>query len=32
MAADDMRAMFFVYLILIAAGLFGFTLLGLLQR
>ena len=32
MAADDMRAMFFVYLTVIAAGLVGFTLLGLLQR
>jgi hypothetical protein len=32
MAADDMRAMFFLYLTLIAAGLVGFTLLGLLQR
>jgi hypothetical protein len=28
----DMRTMFFLYLVVIAAGLVGFTLLGLLQR
>ena len=32
MPADIMRVMFFLYLALIAAGLVGFTLLGLLQR
>jgi hypothetical protein len=32
MSADIMRTMFMIYLVLIAAGLVGFTLLGLLQR
>lgn len=32
MCASTMRAMFVIYLALIAAGLVGFTLLGLLQR
>jgi len=32
MSADIMRTMFMIYLALIAAGLVGFTLLGLLQR
>jgi hypothetical protein len=32
MSADEMRAMFFIYLAVIALGLAGFTLLGLLQR
>jgi len=32
MPAGDMRAMFIVYLVLIVAGLVGFTLIGLLQR
>jgi hypothetical protein len=32
MSASTMRAMFMIYLVLIAAGLVGFTLLGLLQR
>jgi hypothetical protein len=32
MSAVDMRAMFFIYVVVIAAGLVGFTLLGLLQR
>jgi hypothetical protein len=32
MSADDMRAMFVIYLVLIVAGLIGFTLIGLLQR
>jgi hypothetical protein len=31
-AADEMRAMFLIYLTLIAVGLAGFTLVGLLQR
>jgi hypothetical protein len=32
MSADIMRAMFIIYLALIAVGLVGFTLIGLLQR
>jgi len=32
MSANTMRTMFTIYLVLIAAGLVGFTLLGLLQR
>jgi len=32
MTAADMRAMFFIYLALIVAGLLGFTLIGLLER
>jgi hypothetical protein len=32
MSADIMRVMFVIYLALIAAGLVGFTLIGLLQR
>ena len=32
MSADDMRAMFLIYLTVIVAGLVGFTLVGLLQR
>jgi len=32
MSASVMRTMFLIYLVVIAAGLVGFTLLGLLQR
>ena len=32
MSSRDMRAMFYLYLTLIAIGLAGFTLVGLLER